>query len=227
MHRRPKQLTSDPFKKQKIVYYTIIIFIIFVVVASIVYSMFYVSAEGFLKADEMKVESPILGYVKRLYVDVGDSVNPDDPIVTLSDLKGGDLTIKAAMIRGRKNWEVAEKFCNEGEIVTHGEQIALLEDKNYYILAFFKDSVINNLFYNFPVSVVFKNGGKYMGHIYKIYPVVYYINEKNKFYRSDTRFVPVAIKIDDFDGSKYFYNARVKVFLNKLEIFKWKQNQTH
>ena len=226
MYRGRKRVTSDPFKKQKIVYYTILIFIIFVVVASIVYSMFYVSAEGFLKADEMKLESPILGHVERLYVDVGDSVKPGDPIVTLNDLNGGSLTLRATIIRDRKNWEVVEKFCNEGEVVTHGEQIVLLEDKNYYILAFFKDSVINDLFYNFPVSVVFKNGGRYTGRIYKIYPVVYPINEKNKFYRSDTRFVPVMIKLDNFDGSKYFYNARAKVFLNKLEIFRWKRSQT-
>ena len=222
MYKRQRRPVSDPFKRQKFIYYAILISIVAVIVLSIVYSMFYIDAEGFLKANEMKVESPIMGYVKKIYVDVGNVVDKGDPIVMLSSMEGKNLVIRAD-----KEWEVAEKFCNEGEVVTHGEQIVLLEDRNYYILAFFKDSVINDLFYNFPVSVVFKNGGRYTGHIYKIYPVIYPVNEKNKFYRSDVRFVPVMIKLDNFDGSKYFYNARAKVFLNKIEILKWKQSQMH
>jgi len=227
MRRKVRYLKSDPFKTQKIVYYTILIFIIVVVVASIVYSMFYISAEGFLKADELRVKSPSWGYIKRLYVDVGDSVKAGEPIATLSNFKGGDITIRAQIVRSEKNWEIVEKFCNEGEIVSPDDQIVLLEDKNYYVLAFFKDSVINELFHNFPVSVVFKNGGRYTGYIYKIYPVVYPINRGDKFYRTDTRFVPVVIKLNNFNGSRYFYDARAKVFLSKLELFKWKKKATH
>jgi len=198
-----------------------------VVVASVVYSMFYISAEGFLKADELRVKSQYGGYVKKLYVDVGDSVKAGDPVATLSDFKGGDTTIRARMVGSEENWEIVEKFCNEGEIISPYEQIVLLADRNYYILAFFKDSVINELFCNFPVSVVFKNGGRYTGYIYKIYPVVYPINREDRFYRTDMRFVPVIIKLNNFNGSKYFYNARARVFLSKLELFKWKRKKTH
>ncbi len=213
---------KNNYRLQKYIYYVILIMILIIVVASVAYSSVFVVGSGFLKATEQKINSPVFGTVYRIYRKTGDTFSKGEVLVSMRTDSGNTFQTITAPCSG----QVVERFANEGEILTRGQSILLIEKNDYYVLAFFKESDLQYLVPSFPVKVVFKEGEMFDGKISRILPVVYPINKQNKFYLSDRRFIAVEIKLYEFKRGSLPYNAYAKVYISKIEVYLWKKSHS-
>ncbi len=214
---------SGNFKRQKYIYYGILLLLIFIVIASVAYSVFFSVGSGFLKADEYTVDSPFLAYVDKIYVSAGDEVYKGEALAHFRYISGLNYGKNSNYLVANFSGKVVDKFCNEGEIVNPGEKIFLIEKENFYVLAFFKESDLKYLVKGMPVKVVFKEGKVFTGNIKRVLSVIYPINEFDEYRKPTNRFIPVLVNVPNLRGTGLPYNAYAKVYINKIRVMLWKK----